>query len=121
MDQIIEDEYKIIGTTDYPIENLVRVGLLAQNSEKTKLLVIDNETGLLLSDKFEKTVITTNWEKSSLIKTNVFQDSVGIQLHDLKIPKWWKTTSMWFTEGLTSELEYTHAIEYLISEKIIIV
>jgi len=119
--QIIEDDYKIFGTTNYPIGNLVRVGLLAENSEKTKLLVIDQETGLLLSEKFEKTVIATNWEKSSLIKTNVFQDSVGIQLHDLKIPKWWKTSSMWFTDGLTTELEYIHAIEYLISKKIIIV
>jgi hypothetical protein len=40
--------------------------------------VIDKETGLLLSEKFEKTTIATNWEKSSLTKTNIFQDSVGI-------------------------------------------
>jgi len=46
---------------------------------------------------------------------------VGIQLHDLEIPKWWKTSSMWFTDGLTTELEHIHAIEYLIGEKIIIV
>jgi len=117
--QTIEDGYMVIGLTDYPIENLVRVGVVAQNSDKTKLLVIDQETGFLLSEKFEKTIITTNWEKSSLIKTNVFQDSVGIQLHDLKIPKWWKTSAMWFSEGLTSELEYIHALEYLIGEKIL--
>jgi len=117
--QTIEDGYMIIGLTDYPIENLVRVGVVAQNSDKTKLLVIDQETGFLLSEKFEKTIIATDWEKSSLIKTNVFQDSVGIQLHDLKIPKWWKTSAMWFSEGLTSELEYIHALEYLIGEKIL--
>jgi len=119
--QTIEDDYKIIGTTDFLIGDEVRVGLMAQNSDKTRLLVIDKETGLLLSEKFEKTVITTNWEKSSLIKTNVFQDSVGIQLHDLKIPKWWKTSAMWFIEGLTSESEYIHAVEYLIGKKILIV
>ncbi|MCH8914719.1 MAG: hypothetical protein IIA82_02550 [Thaumarchaeota archaeon] len=119
--QTIEDDYKIIGTTDFPIGDLVRVGLIAQNPDKTKLLIIDKETGLLLSEKFEKIEITTNWEKALLIKTNVFQDSVGIQSDDLKIPKWWKTSSMWFTEGLTSELEYINAMEYLISEKIIIV
>ncbi len=119
--QTIEDNYEIIGTTDYPIGDLVRVGLVAQNSDKTKLLLIDKETGLLLSEKIEKKVITTNWEKSSLIKTNVFQDSVGIQLHNLKIPKWWKTSAMWFTEGLISESEYIHAMEYLIGEKIIMV
>ncbi len=119
--QTIEDGYRIFGTTDYQIGGLTRVGLVAENSDKTKLLVIDKETGFLLSEKFEKTIITTNWEKSSLIETNVFQDSVGIQLHDLKIPKWWKTSTMWFSEGLTSELEYIHAMEYMIGEKIIIV
>ena len=119
--QIIENDYKIFGTTDFLIGDLVRVGLVAQNSDKTKLLIIDKETGFLLSEKFEKTEITTNWEKASLIKTNVFQDSVGIQSADLKIPKWLKTSTMWFTEGLTSESEYINAMEYLISEKIIIV
>jgi len=60
-------------------------------------------------------------EKSSLIKTNVFQDSIEIQLHDLKIPKWVKTSTMGFTIGLTSELEYINAMEYLIGEKALIV
>jgi len=118
--QTIEDGYMIIGLTDFPIGDLIRVGVLAQNSDQTKLLIIDQETGLLLSEKFEKTIIATNWEKSSLIKTNVFRDSVGI-VHDLKIPKWWKTSAMWFTEGLTSESEYIHAMEYLIGKKILIV
>jgi len=117
--QTIEDDYMIIGLTDYSIENLVRVGLVAQNPDQTRTIIIDQETGFLLFEKFEKTVISTNWEKSSLIKTNVFQDSVGIQLHDLKIPKWWKTSAMWFSEGLTSESEYIHALEYLIGEKIL--
>ena len=119
--QTIEDGYRIFGKTDYQIGGLTRAGLLAENSDKTKLLIIDKETGFLLSEKFEKTIITTNWEKSSLIKTNIFQDSVEIQLHDLSIPKWWKTSTMWYTEGLMSESEYIHAIEYLIGEKIIIV
>ncbi len=117
----IEEGYKIIGTTDFPIGKLVRVGLVAQNQDKTKILVIDKEIGLLLSETSEKTVITTDWEKSSLIKTNVFQDSVGIQHHGLEIPKWLKTSTMWFTEGLTSEEEYIHAVEYLIGKKILIV
>ena len=119
--QTIEGDFKIFGTADYVIGDLTRVGLAAENSDKSRLLLIDKETGILLFEKFEKTVITTNWEKTSLIKTNMFQDSIEIQSHDLKIPKWWKTSSMWFTEGLTSELEYIHAIEYLISKKIIIV
>ena len=121
MGQIIEDDYQIVGTTDFPIGDVIRTGLVAQNPEKTKLLVIDKETGFLLSENFEKTLITTEWEKSSLIQTNVFQDSVGIQLHDLYIPKWLKTTTMWYTEGITSETEYLDAVEYLIGKKILIV
>jgi len=119
--QTIDNDYEIFGTTDFPIGDLTRVGLVAQNSDKTRLLIIDKETGFLLSEKFEKTIISTYWEKSSLIETNVFQDSVGIQFHNLKIPKWLKTSTMWFSEGLISESEYIHAMEYLISKKILIV
>jgi len=117
--QTIEDDFKIFATTTYSIGDLTRVGLAAENSDKSRLLIIDKETGLLISEKFEKTIIATNWEKSSLIKTNVFQDSVEIQLHDLKIPKWVKTTTMWFSEGLTSESEYINAMEYLIGKKVL--
>jgi len=119
--QIIEDGFKIFGTTDFTIGGLTRIGLVAENSDKSRLLVIDKETGLILFEKFEKTIIATNWEKSSLIKTNVFQDSVGIQFDNLKIPKWVKTSTMWFSEGLTSELEYIHAMEYLIGKQVLIV
>ncbi len=119
--QTIEDDFKIFATTDYSIGGLTRVGLAAENSDKSRLLIIDKETGLLLSEKFEKIIIATNWEKTSLIKTNMFQDPVGIQLDDLKIPKWVKTSTMWFSLGLTSESEYINAMEYLIGERILIV
>jgi hypothetical protein len=95
--------------------------LLAQNNDQNKLLIIDNGTGILLSEKFEITKPVTVWEKSSLIETNVFQYSVGIQLHDMNIPKWFKTNTMWFLDGLILESEYIQAIEYLIGEKIITV
>ena len=119
--QTIEGGFKIFATSDYSIGGLTRVGLVAENSDKSRLLVIDKETGILLFEKFEKTIIATNWEKTSLIKTNMFQDSIEIQLHDLKIPKWVKTSTMWFSEGLTSELEYIHAMEYLIGKQVLIV
>ena len=119
--QTIEDDFKIFATTDYSIGGLTRVGLAAENSDKSRLLIIDKETGLLLSEKFEKIIIATNWGKTSLIKTNMFQDPVGIQLDDLKIPKWVKTSTMWFSLGLTSESEYINAMEYLIGERILIV
>jgi hypothetical protein len=119
--QIIEGDYRVIGTTNYDIGSTTRVGLLAQNNNQDKLLIIDKETGILLSEKFEITKPVTVWEKSLLIKTNVFQDSVGIQLHDMNIPKWFKTNTMWFLDGLILESEYIQTMEYLIGEKIIIV
>ncbi len=119
--QIIEGNYRVTGITNYDIGTITRAGLLAQNDDQSKLLIIDKETGILLSEKFEIIKPVTVWEKSSLIKTNVFQDSVGIQLHDMNIPKWFKTSTMWFLDGLISEYEYVQALEYIIGEKIIIV
>jgi hypothetical protein len=44
--------------------------------KKTDYVMYTNTSkfGNTTTEKFEKTVITTNWEKPSLIKTNVFQD-----------------------------------------------
>jgi len=39
----------------------------------------------------------------------------------MKIPKWVKTTTMWFLDGLISESEYTQSMKYLIEEKFLIV
>jgi len=49
--------------------------LFAQNNDQSKLLIIDKETGILLSEKFEITKPVTVWEKLSLIEINMFQDS----------------------------------------------
>lgn len=119
--QTIGDNYKVIGTTNYEINSLTRIGVLAQNNDQSKLLMIDKETGLLLSEDYEITKLVTEWEKLSLIETNVFQDSEGIGLHNMKIPKWVKTSTMWYLDGLISEPEYIEAIEYLIGEKFLVV
>jgi hypothetical protein len=119
--QTIENNYRVVGTVNYDIGGLTRIGFIAQNMDQSKLLTIDKETGFLLSENFEITKIVTEWEKSSLIETNIFQDSVGIQLHDMKIPKWVKTSTMWFLDGLISESEYIQAMEYLIGKKMLIV
>lgn len=118
---IIDEKYRVYGTVTYPIGNLLREGMIAENQDKTKVIVIDKQTGLLLSEKFEKTEITINWEKSSVLKTNVFEKSEGVQYNELKIPPWWKTSAMWFTDGLTSEDEYIQALEYMIEKRILIV
>ncbi|MHA7734175.1 hypothetical protein [Nitrosopumilus sp. S6] len=118
---VIDEKYKVYGTATYPIGNLLREGMVAENQDKTKVIIIDKQTGLLLSEKFEKTEITTNWEKTSVLQTNVFEESEGIQYHGLKIPSWWKTSAMWFIDGLTSEDEYIQALEYMIEKRILIV
>ncbi len=118
---VVDQKYKVYGIATYPIGNLLREGIVAETQDKTKVIVIDKQTGLLLSEKFEKTEITTNWEKSSVLSTNVFEKSEGVQYHGLKIPSWWKTTAMWFTDGLTSEDEYIQALEHMIENRILIV
>ena len=109
------------GTVTFQIGNLLREGMVAGSQDKSKTIIIDKQTGLLLSEKYEKTEITTNWEKTSILQTNVFEESEGVKYHNLKIPTWWKTSAMWFTEGLTSQDEYIQALEYMIEKRILIV
>lgn len=118
---MLDEKYHVYGTVNYPVDNLSREGMVAEDKNKTKIIIIDKQTGLLLSEKFEKTEITTNWEKTSILQTNVFEESEGVNYHGLKIPTWWKTSAMWFTDGLTSEDEYIHALEYMIEKRILIV
>ena len=75
----------------------------------------------MISEDYEVTELVTEWERSELIETNVFEKTTGIQLHDMKIPNWVKTTTMWYLDGLISESEYTQSMEYLIEERFLIV
>lgn len=117
----IDQKYRAYGSTIYPVGNLLRQAIILEDSDKTKMIIIDKGTGLLLYEKYEKTEITTNWEKSSILKTNFFEKSEGVNYEGLKIPKWWKTSAMWFTDGLTSEDEYINALQYMIEKRILIV
>lgn len=119
--QVMDEKYTVFGTVNLTVGNILREGAVAEDKDKTKMVVIDKKTGLLLSEKFEKTEITTNWERTSVLETNVFEESNGVQYRDLKIPTWWKTSAMWFTDGLTSEDEYIQALEYMIEKGILIV
>ena len=114
-----ENTYNIVGKTTYPINKISREGVIAQTLDENHILVIDRETGLLLSAKHVKEGIVDVWEKTSLIETNVFQKSAGIKLENMKIPKWWKTSTMWFLEGKFSETEYLQAMEFLIEKNIL--
>ncbi len=115
----LNDSYRVVGKTSFFIDKIQRDGLIVQSLDESEVLVIDKQTGLLLSKQNTKEDIVTFWEEASLIETNVFQKSAGIQLDDMKIPKWWKTSTMWFLEGKFTESEYLHAMEYLIDKKIL--
>jgi len=115
----LNDTYHVVGKTFFFIDKIQREGWVVQSSDESDVLVIDKQTGLLLSEQNTKDDIVTFWEEIELIETNVFQKSVGIQLEDMKIPNWWKTSTMWFLEGKFTELEYLQAMEYLIDKKIL--
>jgi len=44
--QTIKGDFKIFAITNYSIVDLTRVALVTENSDKSKLLVIDEETAL---------------------------------------------------------------------------
>ncbi len=113
------DEMQIVSQTNYPINGINREGFVAQNPDKSKTVILDKQTGIMLSEKIEETDIITNWTKSSLVDTNVFEQSEGIQYHNMNIPKWWKTCTMWYIDGNVSESEYLQALEYLIDKNIL--
>lgn len=119
--QTIENDLRIFGATTYEIGNLTRTGVIAQSDEQNRVIIIDEETGILLYENFEITELVTKWKKSTLIETNIFQKTTGIQLYNMMIPEWVKTTTMWFLDGLISESEYIQSIEYLIGKKFLVV
>lgn len=100
-------------------KNLDRNAFVARDSTGKYSEVIDAETGLILSSKFEDTVIVPVWDKTELIDTNIFEKQVGIQLGELAIPEWWKKNTSWVLDGLITETDYLKALEYLIGKEII--
>ncbi|PIW32834.1 MAG: hypothetical protein COW27_02745 [Nitrosopumilales archaeon CG15_BIG_FIL_POST_REV_8_21_14_020_37_12] len=66
----------------------------------------------------EKNIITV-WEKTQLLDTNMFGSKPSINYEKMSIPKWWKTTTMWFSEGHISEREYMSALENIIARDIL--
>lgn len=116
---IVEDNFKIIGGTQYSVKDMSRQAVIAINSENNTTIIIDKETGLLLSSTHEEENITTTWEKTYLLDTNMFGSKSNINYEKMSIPEWWKTTTMWFSEGYVSEREYKSALENIIARDIL--
>jgi len=100
-------------------KHLQRDAFVARDSTGKYSEIIDAETGLILSSKFEDIIVIPVWEKTELIDTNIFEKQVGIQLGELVIPEWWKKNTSWVLDGLITEADYLRALEYLIGKQII--
>ena len=100
-------------------KHLQRDAFVARDSTGKYSEIIDAETGLILSSKFEDIIVIPVWEKTELIDTNIFEKQVGIQLVELVIPEWWKKNTLWVLDGLITEADYLKALEYLIGKQII--
>jgi len=100
-------------------KHLQRDAFVARDSTGKYYEVVDAETGLILSSRFEDMLVVPVWEKTELIDTNIFEKQVGIQLADLVIPEWWKKNTSWLLDGLITDDDYLKALEYLIGKEII--
>ena len=114
---MITADLKVIGETTYEFKNNLHQVWIAQNSEKQDTVIIDKETGLVFSDSHKETDIVTKWEKIELTDTNIFEKKY--LTHELVIPKWFKTPTMWLIDNLISESEYLDATENLLEQGII--
>lgn len=114
---MITSDLKVIGETTYDFKSKVHQAWIAQNSEKQDTIIIDKETGLVFSDSHKETDIITKWEKIELTDTNIFERKY--LTHELAIPKWFKTTTMWLIDDLISESEYLNATENLLEQGIL--
>ncbi|MBI2643409.1 MAG: hypothetical protein HYW92_03825 [Nitrosarchaeum sp.] len=114
---MITPDLKVIGETTYEFKSKAHQVWIAQNLEKQDTVIIDKETGLVFSDNHKETDIVTKWEKIVLTDTNIFEKKY--LTHELVIPKWFKTTTMWLIDDLISESEYLNATENLLEQGII--
>ncbi|MCE9616903.1 MAG: hypothetical protein K8Q88_00865 [Nitrosarchaeum sp.] len=114
---MITSDLKVIGETTYEFKSKSHQVWIAQNSEKQDTVIIDKETGLVFSYSHKETDIVTKWEKIELTDTNIFEKKY--LTHELVIPKWFKTTTMWLIDDLISESEYLNATENLLEQGIL--
>jgi len=114
---VLIDDLKITGDATYEFDGKTRQVWIAQDLEKQDMVIVDKQTGLLLSESHKETGLNIKWNKTELMKTNIFEKKyVNDQFI---IPKWFKTTTKWFVNNLISESEYIKATENLLEREII--
>ena len=115
-DDIIDD-LKITSEATYEFDGNTHQVWIAQDLEKQDVMIIDKKTGVVLSDSHKETGNTIKWDKTELVKTNIFERKYVND--EFVIPAWFKITTKWFLNNLISESEYIQATENLLERQII--
>lgn len=121
MGDTISENLKIVAETTYNLDNKVRESWLASDETGQNVKIIDKKTGLVFSHEYHETEVLTIGDETKITDTNFFDAKYDMGLHQTKIPKWWKTTTMWLLDGQISESEYLRALENIISRNILTV
>lgn len=121
LNSIVGDDHKIVGETKYAFKQLFRDAWIIKNTDGSYVEIVDKKTGIVFSISFQENDIITKWKKIVLTDTNNFEKKSTINPTDMKIPTWWKTTTMWYLDGLITEEEYLGSLKYLFENRMLIV
>ena len=115
----ISENIKIVSETTYTFEDRVRQSWFATDTTGQNTKIIDKKTGLVFLYKHHDTRVLSVGEETKIMDSNFFDAKYNMQEHQVVIPNWWKTTTVWYLDGMISESEYLRALENLISRDII--
>lgn len=117
----ISENVKVTAETTYVLGDHVRPSWLASDPTGQNVKIVDKKTGLIFSYEFHETEVLTVGEFTKITDTNFFDSKYNMELHQTKIPEWWKITTSWLLDEKISESEYLRALENLILRNILTV
>lgn len=116
---IISDNVKIIGETTYTFENNIIKSWLASDTTGQNTKIIDKKTGLVFYQEHHDTKVLSVGDETKITDSSFFDAKYDLDSHQVIIPEWLKTTTMWLLDERISESEYLKALENLISRNIL--
>lgn len=111
--KISQHDAEIVSEIVFSFKDFKRPSFIAMDKTKKYVEVIDKETGIVLSSKYQdkaKHMLQT----TQLIDTNIIKKDTTIRYDEMKIPSWFKNTVKWWTDGKISDSEYVSIISYLL-------
>ena len=115
----ISDNVKIVGETTYTFENQVIQSWLASDTIGQNKKIIDKKTGLVFHQEYHETEVLSIGDETKITDTNFFNAKYNMDAHQVIIPEWLKTPTMWLLDERISESEYLRVLENLISRNIL--